>query len=74
MRGVTTSYRHLAAGAALALAAGAVQAATSEWWDNDWGLRRNVAVSTGPVAPDKGYAGYTAPAARANAAPAARCR
>ncbi|MEO1595907.1 MAG: hypothetical protein AAFS02_11765 [Pseudomonadota bacterium] len=59
MRGVTTSYRHLAAGAALVFAAGAAQGATSEWWDTDWGLRRNVAVSTGPVAPDKGYAGYT---------------
>ena len=59
MGGVTTSYRLLAAGAVLALAAGAAQAATSDWWDNDWGLRRNVAVSTGPVAPDKGFAGYT---------------
>lgn len=29
------------------------------WWDDAWGARRGLAVTTGPRRPDKGYAGYT---------------
>jgi len=39
---------------------GPAAAATSLWWDTAWDGRYNVDVATGPVSPDKGYAGYTA--------------
>ena len=29
------------------------------WWDDAWGHRRRLVVTTGAVRPDKGYAGYT---------------
>jgi hypothetical protein len=29
------------------------------WWDNAWGKRRRLVVTTGANRPDKGYAGYT---------------
>jgi len=29
------------------------------WWDDAWGSRQRLAVTTGPQRPDKGYAGYT---------------
>src|SRR5262245_14886210 len=29
------------------------------WWDLAYGYRRRLEVSTGPVRPDQGYAGYT---------------
>ena len=42
------------------MAAGAdVSAVTSEWWDTDYLYRQNLAVSTGPQQPDRGYYGYT---------------
>jgi hypothetical protein len=44
---------------------GAIDAATSdarelEWWDPAYRLRIPLAITTGPVAPEAGYAGYTA--------------
>ena len=39
--------------------AASASAATSDWWDLDWPLRQNLAITTGGTAPDKGYDGYT---------------
>ena len=44
---------------AVLAATGTVHAATPLWWDTDYARRFNVAVTTGPSAPDRGYAGYT---------------
>lgn len=52
-------YRQVCGALAVMASAGTVQAATPLWWDTDFARRFNVAVTTGPSAPDRGYAGYT---------------
>ena len=49
--------------ALLGIGASGANAATNLWWDTAYEQRFNVAVNTGPIAPDKGYDGYTARAA-----------
>ena len=39
---------------------GVARSATPLWWDTGYSGRFNVAVGVGAIAPDKGYAGYTA--------------
>lgn len=45
---------------ALAAVQREASAATTNWWDTSYDYRQNIAVATGPNAPDKGYNGYTA--------------
>ncbi|MEL7311123.1 MAG: hypothetical protein AAFN07_06410 [Pseudomonadota bacterium] len=42
-----------------ALVTATANAVTGEWWDTDYLYRQNLAVSTGPTQPDRGYDGYT---------------
>ncbi len=47
-------------GAAVNDAAAAADARVLDWWDPAYRLRIPLAIATGPVAPERGYAGYTA--------------
>ncbi len=52
--------RSLIALALLVLGAAPADAATNLWWDTAYQNRFNVAITTGAIAPEKGYDGYTA--------------